>query len=480
MLVESLLLAVASGLLGIAVAAWGVDVLVSLAPAELPRFEQITLDARALAFTLLASVVVGLVFGSWPALRVSRPEPVRALRGSGRATGARDERRAMQVLVGVELAIAQVLLVAGGLLLASFGRLVAIEPGFDPRGVLVAEVSMPAAKAANPGRKAQFIVGVLDRLAILPGVDQVASTLTPPMSPSINRGYRIPGRPEPERRDDGGTAFRTVSNDFFALLAIRVVRGRAFDRTDSAGSEPVAVVNEAFVRRAFRGADPIGQHVTLHNLPRRIVGVVADTRQVALSRPAEPEVYVPVSQDGEPWNSVSFLVRTQGSPSALAESVRQAVLAVDAEQPLSRVETLEQAMATSLATRRFTLTLTAVFAGIALLLAAIGTFGVMSHAVAQRTRDLGIRIALGATPNQVLAYALRGSAWLTLAAVGVGLVGGGLVGRAIRGLLYQVGPANTLTLAGSGLVLATVAMLASYVPVRRAIAADPVRSLRVD
>jgi predicted permease len=480
MLVESLLLAFMGGALGIAVAAWGVEALLALAPANLPRLDEVALDGRALGVALLVSAGTGLMFGLWPALRASRPEPLAALRTSGRGTESRRHGAMLQALVVGELAIAQVLLVGGGLLLVSFARTLAVDPGFDPHGVLVATVDLASSKASSPERKAQLITGVLERLASLPGVERVASTLTPPMSPAVTRGVRIEGRPEPRRGETPSTAFRTASDDFFSLARIRMVGGRAFDRTDTASSEPVAIVNESFVRHHFGGADALGRRVGLHRTWRRVVGIVADTRQRALDREPQPEIYVPVRQDAEPWSAVSFLVRTPGDPASFADAVRRAVLAVDADQPLSRVETLDHLLAGSLAAQRFALTLASVFGGMALLLAAVGTFGVMSYSVVQRTREFGIRIALGARNAQVLRQVLGRSGALTLVAVSGGLMAGLAVGRSMEHMLYRVSPAEPLALLVSGATLAAVSLLASYLPVRRALAGDPVASLKTE
>jgi putative ABC transport system permease protein len=303
------------------------------------------------------------------------------------------------------------------------------------------------------------------------------------MAGAINRGVSIDGRPDPPPPSSRSMDFYTVTPAYFRALGIAVLRGRAPAPSDTATSQPVAVVNEAFAREYFPGEDPIGRRF---GYGRRdddrhwptIVGIVADVRQRRLTTPAAPQAFIPASQDSEPWNLLSVIVKTGGDPLALSTAVRKAVLEVEATQPVSDIRSLEQALARTTATRRFTLLLVSAFAGAALLLAAVGTFGVMAHAVVSRTRELGIRLALGAQPHQVIGPILAASAAVAAAASAAGLGVGAVAGRAARALLFEVGPFDPGTFATSAAVLMAVALVASYLPLLRVMASDPTRALR--
>ena len=481
-LAESLLLACFGGLAGLIIASWGVDLLVRLAPAGLPRTEEIAVNGRMFAFALLATAATGLAFGLWPAWRASRTSLVGALGAEARGQIGRERRRAQYMLVGGELAIAQVLLVGAGLLLASLARLLAVDPGFDPRGLVAVDVSLPGAKYADPARKVSFHRAVVDGLTGLPDTTGVAIAMRAPMTRPIDRGVRIEGRPEPRPGEMRTMSYLTVSDRYFEVTGIRLVSGRRFTTQDDAGAVDVAIVNEAFVRRYFPGEAPLGRRIGFGDPKhpkywRTIVGVVRDTRD-GIARVPEPLGYAPIAQDREPWTFASYLVKSPLPAATVGDRVRRAVLAADPDQPVARVRAVEDDMRSSIAVERFTALVASLFAGLALLLAAVGTFGVMSHVVASRTRELGVRLAIGATRRDVVWLVLGQAARLVAAATMTGLAASMVFGRWLRTLLFEVAPSDATTIVTATSVLVVTALVASYLPLRRALVADPMASLR--
>ena len=482
-LVEAVLLAGVGGVLGVALAAWGVNALVGLAPPDLPRLDEVSVDTRVLACGFLLTLITGCAFGLWPAWRASRASVAAAIGGQGRVTSGRDRRRAQQLLVGGELALAQVLLVAAGLLVASFARLLASDPGFTARDIVTVSVSLAAETyGADPARKAQFHALVLERAAALPGVEGVAMSLTAPLAGAINRGVRIEGRPAPRPGERQTMSFMPVSERYFDVLGLPVKRGRPFSTKDSATSERVAIVNEAFVRRYLGSADPLTQRIGFGspdnpNYWRRVIAIVGDARE-RIGAPAAPTAYIPFLQDLEPWNFASYEIKTSLPAAAVAASVQRAVLGVAHNQPISRARTLTQTMADAVAVERFTTLLAGLFAGLALVLAAVGAFGVMSHVVAARRRELGVRLALGARNGDIVRLVVFQSLRTVGLASAAGLAGAFFAGRSMSALLYQVRPGDPPTIATAVALLFATALMATYLPVRRALAANPIASLR--
>ena len=484
-LVEAVLLAGVGGVLGVALAAWGVTTLVGLAPPDLPRLDEVRIDMRVLACGFLLTLVTGCGFGLWPAWRASRASVAGAAGAQGRMTAGRDRRRAQQLLVGGELALAQVLLVAAGLLVASFARLLAVEPGFTARDIVTVGLSLAAdTYGADPARKAQFHELVLERAAALPGVEGAAMSLTAPLTGAINRGVAIEGRPAPGPGERQTMSFMPVSERYFDVIGLPVRRGRSFTARDSAAAERVAVVNEAFVRRYLVSADPLTQRIGFGdpanpNYWRRVVGIVGDARE-RLGQPAPPTAYIPFRQDLESWNFASYEIKTSLPASAVATAIQRAVLGVARNQPISRARSLEDAMADGVAVERFTTLLAGLFAGLALVLAAVGAFGVMSHVVAARRRELGVRLALGARNHDIVRMVLFQSFRTVGLASAAGLVGAFFAARSMSTLLYQVRPGDPPTIAAAVALLFGTALMATYLPVRRALAANPIASLRND
>ena len=485
LLAESAVLAACGGALGLALAAAGVTVLVQLAPEGLPRLEEIAVDGRIAAFAVGVTVLVTLGFGLWPAWRASRAPLSSAIQASVRSTSAAGHRRSQLLLVSGELAIAQVLLVVAGLLLASFVRLTSLAPGFDPRDLVAVDVSLPGVKYRDAETRIRFHDEVLERLASTPGVRSVAMAMQAPMRPApVTRGVWIEGRPAPAPGEFNLTVFITVSERYFDTTGIRLLRGRALTRDDDLRSPDVVVINEAFARRYYSGQDPIGKRIA-YGAPnnehywRTIVGLAADTYE-QLGQPARATTYAPFRQALDPFTAGAYLAKTSLPPETVGETVRRAVLASDPDQPISRVRAVETDMRASIATQRFTMLIATLFAGLALVLAAIGTFGVMSHVVRSRTREVGVRIALGATRLNIIGLVMSEAGKVVLVSAAAGLTAAAALGRYIEALLYEVKPGDPSTLALSGAVLMAVALLASYVPIRRMLALNPLASLKND
>jgi putative ABC transport system permease protein len=481
-LAESTVLAATGGILGLLLAGWGIGVLVRLAPEGLPRLDEIAVNGRIAAFALVATAAVALGFGLWPAWRASRAPLNSAIQGSVRSTASHEKRRSQLLLVSSELAIAQVLLVAAGLLLASFARLIALDPGFDARNLVAVDVSLPGTKYRDAATRIRFHEEVLERLSATPGLGSVAMAMQAPMRQTITRGVWIEGQPEPPPGQSNLTAFMTVSEKYFDTTGIRVLRGRAIAREDDLRAPDVVVVNEAFARRYFPDQDPIGKRIgygtrSEEHYWRTIVGVAADTRE-RLGQPARATTYAPFRQGLDPFTFSAYLVKSAMPLGTIGEAVQRAVVASDPDQPVSRLRPVEADMRASIAAQRFTTLIASLFAGLALILAAVGTFGVMSHVVRGRTREIGVRMALGATRTGILRLVLGEATGVVLASTVTGLAVAAALGPSIQALLYEVPPRDPVTMATAGLTLVAVAIVASYVPIRRMLAQNPLTSLR--
>jgi predicted permease len=488
-LVESLVLALAGGLLGVVLAGWGVDALISLAPPNVPRLDQVRLDPMILAFALAVSGLTGILFGAAPSLQlVRRREQAGALTSGERGgTAGQAAQRWRRGLVTAQVALAVTLVAGAGLLIKSFGRLMATDPGFRPDGVLTFNLSLPTVGYEDPARVSAFATAVQEQLRAIPGVTGVGMIFGTPLSgfgysitPTALDGRRLTD----EEQNRFYTQLRFVTPGYFETMGIALVRGRAFTDQDRAGAPTVAVVNETAARQLFGSTDVIArrvEHGTRMGLGGdrvngEIVGVVRDVKDVALSEPPRAHVYYAHAQ----W-PVGFLqpvVRTGGDPRALAEPARRVVAAVDPNVPVFRVRTFSELRAASTARTRFLMLVLGTFAGAALTLAAVGIYGVVAYAVAQRRRELGIRMALGARAADIVRLVVRQGAVLAGAGGAIGLVGALLATRALRGLLYQTTPTDPPTLTAGTVVLVAIALIASYVPARRASRVSPVEALR--
>ncbi|WP_163999505.1 ABC transporter permease [Pyxidicoccus caerfyrddinensis] len=480
MLTESVLLGLLGGLAGLVLARWGADAVGAALPGTLPDAGRVGLDGPVLAFGLVLSLGVGLLFGLAPAWRVARGDPHAALRAGGTGGLGRGQRRLLGGLVAGEVALALMLMVGASLMLQTVWKLRRVDAGFTTERVLTLRVELPDASYGDGGRGAGFFREALERVRALPGVESVGAINRLPLeSANVGVTLRIEGRPTPL---DGSAEVdrRVVTSDYFDTLRVPLLRGRVPDASDARSEVRVALVNEALARRFFPGEDALGHRVWTDFEGEggwtTIVGVVGDTRNEALGAAPRPQFYRPHVQI--PAIGMTLVVRTRGEPLGLARAVREALWAMDPDVPVDHVRTLEQVAEGSIATPRLVLSLLVLFALLALVLGAVGLYGVMSYAVGQRTYEFGVRLALGASGADVLRQVAGEGLVLAGTGIAAGLVLGVAAGRVLSGLVFGVGTTDPLTLFGASLVLATVALLASLVPAWRAARVDPGRVLR--
>ena len=490
LLIETLTIAVPGGAAGLALAMIGVRALVAVAPANLPRLGEIQIDSTALGFTLLMTALTSLIFGLGPAMQTARTSANGLSHVAQRVAGSANVRRSQQALVIGELALAQVLLVGAGLLLVSFVHATRIDLGFATSDRVLAELNLVPdylqtigdQGLIDPSRKIRFINNVIDTVRNGHGVKAVAASFTVPLTGAPNRGIRIEGdRPLPPDNQPNAD-FQVITPDYFRSLGITLVAGRNFSASDRADAPPVVIINQALVDTYFPGRDPIGRVLLFGGSKRhQIVGIVADARYRSVERGADPTFYLPLEQNDERWPFLAFTVWTDGgtaAKTAAAGLLRSAVRQSDPNQPISRVRSIEEILGLSMAARRFNTWIVGLFAATALLLAAIGTYSVMAFAVASRTRELGVRSALGATPSDLITMVLRQGLLLTLFASSIGLTVAVALTRFMASLLFNVAPTDPLTFVLVGGVLGLVAMAATFVPARRAMKVSPVTALR--
>jgi putative ABC transport system permease protein len=480
LLTEGLLLAAAGSALGLLAGLWGTKILEQLIPSNLPS--DIHLDLRVLAFSVAIAVVALLVFGFVPAFIASRTEVSEALKEGGMQAEARPAAHHLRSLLSAgEIALSLILLVGAGLLVRSFLRLTEVELGFDPHGVLIATVDRPFTMGFDSQRHAAFFHDALERIRSLPGVKDAALTTHYPLRNFNNTTLMLNVRGAENFRPAQPVPISAVSPDYFRVMRIRLLKGRAFGEADSHDAQGVVIVNESFARMVFKAQDPLAQQISFGPPPAswtQVVGVVADVRDNALEQEPIPEIFVPYLQ--QPSFSMAVVLRTPASPQALAGAVREAVASVDPNQPLSEAMTMDEILANSVAPRRFQMILLGLFALLALLLAAVGIYGVVSYSCSQRVHEFGIRMALGAERRDLLRLVIRQGAKLTLIGVGIGIGGALVLTRFLSSLLYGVKPTDPLTLAGVSLILTAVALFASYIPARRATKVDPMVALRYE
>ncbi|MHB1169113.1 MAG: FtsX-like permease family protein, partial [Longimicrobiales bacterium] len=480
-------LGLAGGLLGLVLALWGSAALVGMQPGNLPRISEVRVDGAVIAFTFLVSLAAALLAGLLPALQTARVAPYDALREAGRShLGSRRSHRLRTGLVVAEIALAVLLLAGAGLLIRSFSTLMEVDPGFRPDGVVAFPVGLPDGPYPDDERRSMFYEQYLQRVRTLPGVESAAAVSAVPLTRVTMRvGFEIQGAGEvlPDQVLD----VRVITPGYLQTMGIPLRSGRDLQPTDRDGTQPVALINETAARRYFGDADPIGR--TLEMGMRRdrqpdgvtgtIVGVVADVKLLELGEEPLPTVYFAHAQIGFP--NMSVVVRAHGSnPLLIVPRLREELHAIDANLPLDDVRLLDTVLAESVATPRFYMTLLLLFAGVAVVLAAVGIFGVMSFAVAQRRREIGIRMALGAEHSNVLRLVLRQGIVVTAIGIGIGLVAALALTRAMESLLYGVASTDALALLGSVAVLGATALLASCLPARRAAGMDPLEALRVE
>ena len=479
LLVESLLLSLAGAGLGLALAAWGVQLLLEIGADSLPRAGGVSLDGTVLVFTLAVAVGSTLIFGLAPALRLSRAGVGQALKEAGRTGATAGRRFVWSSLVVVEMALSIVLLVGAGLLLKSFHRLSSTPTGFEPRQILALEISLPESKYPEPAQQAGYYGQALERLAALPGVRQAgAAAVVPLAGADIIYSFEVEGQPPAPAGQYPSANYNAVSAGYFATLGIPLRRGRLFTEQDDASSPAVAIVDEGFVRRFLGDGDPLGRRITIGNADRvrEIVGVVGSVHHYGLEDTSPAMMYEPYAQT--PSDSMTLVLKTTGDPAALAPAARAAILTVDPDQPVGEVRTMEAVVASSVAPHRLPAILLGLFATLALVLASVGLYGVLSYSVTQRTHEIGVRLALGAADGDLLRLIIGQGMRLALGGVALGLVAAFPLGRLIAGLLYGVSPADPVVFGGLALFLSAVALVACWLPARRAARIQPMMALR--
>jgi putative ABC transport system permease protein len=482
LLTETLVLSALGTAVGLLFAHWGVAGLLAVSPIDLTGLGHLRLSLPVLGFTAAASVTTVLVCGLAPALEASRASGREALGAGARqgGTSARS-RRLRQVLIVSEVALAVVLLVGAGLLIRSFARLRGVDPGFDARNVLTMRVARPGDKAADEQEAVRFFRQAVDSISALPGVEAAgAVSFLPFAGLGAATRFSIEGRPEPPAGQEPVTEVRVCDNGYFRAMRIPVLRGRMFDEREMQAASNVVIVNQAMARQYFPGEDPIGRRVRISMsspvVPTTIVGVVGDVRHADLETPSRPMAYWPHVQ--LPYSAMTLTVRTAGVPLAAAAAVERQVRSIDPEQPVSDVRSMEQWIARSLGRARFEWTVLSIFAAFALLLTSIGIYGVMSYSVNQRTAEIGIRMALGARPREIVGMIVGRGLVLTLLGLGVGLALTAVLSRAVQALLFDAGGTDRVVLSATVVTLVTVATLASYLPARRAARTNPLQALR--
>jgi putative ABC transport system permease protein len=480
LLTESVLLAVSGGVLGLLLAVWGSRMLVQLG--KLPNSGDIGIDTWALGFTLLVSFGVGLIIGIVPALQLTRTNLSDTLKqGSGRTGGSPIKQHTRKALVISEVALSLVLLIGAGLMIRSFWKLQNVNPGFDTSNTLTMSVALTPIRYAEPHQQLAFLDRAMEQIRAVPGVVSVGATTTIPLGGGgSTQPFSIEGRPAGAVAEQPMAQTRYITSDYFRAIGIPLRQGRFFNDQDRDNSVPVIIISEAMARRFWPGENPIGKRLTpsfhLEQGAREIVGVVGDVKASGLDVDSSAMMYLPYKQSPRPY--MSFVVRTASNPENLIQPVSRAIYSIDKEQALTDVQTMDQVLTASLSGRRFNMTLLLTFAGVALVLAAVGVYGVMNYTVTLRRRELGIRMALGAARMDVLRLVLRQGLMLTLIGVGAGLISAYALTRLMASLLYGVTATDYLTFASVSAMLVAVGLAASYVPARRATKVNPTIALR--
>ena len=478
LLTESVLLALVGGVAGVLLGDFAIKPLVSFAGIQAVAGIEIGIDARVLVFALATTLATGLLFGVFPALSVARPDLNRHLKEGVRGSTTGSRGRMQSLLIVSETVLTVILLVSAGLLLRSFVKALNSNPGFNRENVLTFDLTQPGSKAPTNGHRVRFVHDILQHIEQIPGVASAGMASSTPMNGIVGYGDLVSRDDRPATRNDLNAGFDSVAGDFFKVVGIPLMRGRSFTEADNDEKAPkVMIINESLARRFFGEEDPIGRLLHFKDAAWEVVGVVGSVRQYQLDVDPQPQVYFP--QVYFPWYT-SIVVRTQVPPLTLVAQVRRAIQAVDPEQPIANLGTLEQSVGNTLQTRRIMLTLLSMFAATALILACIGIYGVMAYAVAQRTREMGIRIALGAGAGQVVALVMRNGLKLVLIGLGIGAGCSVGVGYLIASQLYNVSKTDPTVFALVALALLTATMAACWLPARKATRVNPIEALRAE
>jgi predicted permease len=492
---ENIVLALGGAVVGVTIAIWGSRVMLSLVPGSLPRADDVAVDARVVAFACAVAVLAGIAFGIASALHIARRSVAATLQSGGtRLTGNARQRFGRRLIVAAEVALSVVLLVGAGLLAGSFARLQRVTPGFDPNGVLTGNIVLPVGAHFDPVRDGpawrQFFDQFTARLDALPGVSDAGAVSSLPLSGAVESGgFSVEGRPRPAPGEGPNADYSVVSGDYFAAMGIRLLSGRTFDSRDRSDAPGVVIVNRELARRHFPGTSPIGQRLRTGfdfsngASPREIIGVVEDVKQTSLDAETRPAAYVPEAQMAYPFMSIVVRAKcaaggTTCDATTVIPSVRAELARTDATLALSDVRSLSSVFADSIARQRFSMAVLGVFAALALLLALVGLYGVIALSVGQRRREIGVRMALGAQPRDVLSLVLGEGMRVTVLGVAIGLAGAFGLTRVLRSLLFDVSATDPRFFAGAAMLVAIVSLAATYIPARRALGVDATSALR--
>jgi putative ABC transport system permease protein len=466
-----------------------VQLLKVFGPSELPRIDQIALDARVAAFAVAGTLLTGLLFGLAPIVHLLRTNLQDSLKDGSKGSAGVVSLRLRNAFVVAQVALAVMLVIGSGLLIRSFSNLSNTDPGFEAAGVLTMELDLPSASYADDEAVAAFYAAFSQRLQALPGVSTASMTSSLPLGESLDylSSFLIANREPPPPGEQNRTYYRQVGHDFFKTMGIPLVKGRHFTAADRADAPGAVIINEAMARQFFPDEDPIGEVLTqtqqrygplgamlLNEV--EVVGVVRDVRYVGLKEEPQPSLYFPHQQ--APFRRMTVILRTATDPTSMIAAARYELAEIDPDMPISRIQSMEQVLADSIAQERFAMLLLGVFALTALTLAAVGIYGVLSYNVEQRTRELGIRIVLGADASDVREYVLRRSLWLVGGGILIGLVGAFSLSRILVSQLYGVASTDLITFISVPILLALVALVASYTPAQRATRVDPIVALR--
>jgi len=484
MLTESVLLALMGGVIGLLLALWGIYAFVTLHPGGLPRLNEVGIDSRVLGFSLLISLLTGVVFGLAPALQASKPDLLMTMKESGgQATTGTGGRRIRNLLVITEVALALVLLIGAGLLINSFWRLQQVNPGIKPDHLLTLRLTLPQTEYRENQQASNFYQQLLARLSSMPGAESAGAVTVLPLS----GGFSCDSFTRDDKPNTPGqepcAEYRSITPGYFRTMGMALLNGREFTERDSGSAPPVAIINETMARRFFADVNPLGMRITPdtgQRISREIIGIVRDIKHFGLDKDAGPELYVPYFQDA--WaRTMTVVLRTSAAdPASLSSAVRREIWAIDKNLPVVNIQTMEQLLARSIAEPRFRTLLLGLFAAIALLLAVSGIYGVMSYSVTQRTHEIGIRLALGANTGDVLKLVVGQGMALALIGVAIGLAASFALTRLLKTFLFSVSTTDPLTFAGVALLLTSVALLACWIPARRAAKVDPMVALRYE
>jgi putative ABC transport system permease protein len=485
LLTESLLLSLLGGLSGLVLAKWGMELLLRLAPAGLPRMGNVSLDGRALVFTATITLLTGVIFGLVPALQASKPNLNETMKDAGRGSTEGGRRQLIRsLLVVLEVASALVLLVGAGLMIKSFWRLQQVDPGFNPENTLTMSVQLPQGKYPEEPQQVLFFQQLIERAGAIPGVQVAAAGQLIPLSGNdMVLAFEIDGRAPLPPGASQSTNYYSISADYFKAMGIPLRRGRGFTERDTKDSPRVAVINETMAQKMFPGEEPLGKRITFDSREDKpewfeIVGIVGDVKQYGLDQATTMQTYEPYTQ--QTFSYMTLVVRAPGDPTNLTAAIRNEILKLDKDQPAGNIKTLNEYFSTSIAQQRFSMALLGVFAAVALVLAAVGIYGVLSYAVTQRTHEIGIRMALGAGQRHVLRLVVGQGMVLTVIGVAGGLVAAFALTRLMASLLFGVTATDAATYASVASTLFAVALLACYIPARRATKVDPLVALRYE